>query len=165
MLNHLIGTITVGDTLVWAVLVLAFLILVRRPPSTKLPHDPTLSPSGLTAGEKWYELKTLEYKLAAERYDNIYQAVWQNFSYMAILSGGIATFGVKDQGGLQPHLVALALTPLLFWFLASYLPLDHYGNETRERLAAIETELNNLYFSGEKDPKLQHFRLFEATKG
>jgi hypothetical protein len=43
--------------------------------------------------EKWYDLHKMEYELAAARYENIYRAIWQNFSYMAVLAGGILTFG------------------------------------------------------------------------
>lgn len=33
---------------------------------------------------KWFELLKLEYEKAADRYENIYKAIWQNFSYMAL---------------------------------------------------------------------------------
>jgi hypothetical protein len=110
----------------------------------------------------WFDLLKLEYDKAAERYDNIYRAVWQNFSYMAVLAGGILTFGAKD---LDPAFASfLALTPLTFWFLATFLPLDHYGDETRKRLSRIEDQINEIYFPQETDPKLKHFKLFRDSK-
>jgi len=112
--------------------------------------------------EKWFELKQLEYDKAADRYDNIYQAVWRNFSYMAVLAGGILTFAAKD---LDPAVAyCLALTPLAFWFIATFLPMDHYGDETRKRLSTIEDEINRIYFPKATDPRLQHFRSFKLSK-
>jgi hypothetical protein len=83
------------------------------------------------------EMYSAEYKLAAERYENIYRGIWQNFSYMAALSAGILTFGSRS---LALHLaISLATLPLLFWFFATYLPMDHYARGARRRAATIET--------------------------
>ena len=112
--------------------------------------------------EKWFQLKQLEYDKAADRYDNIYQAVWRNFSYMAVLAGGILTFGAKDLDRAVAY--CLALTPLAFWFIATFLPMDHYGDETRKRLSMIEDEINQIYFPKPTDPRLQHFRSFKLSK-
>jgi hypothetical protein len=35
----------------------------------------------------------MEYEKAAERYENLYRALWQNFSYLSLLSAAILTFG------------------------------------------------------------------------
>jgi hypothetical protein len=113
--------------------------------------------------QKRFELVKLEYEKAAERYDNIYRAVWQNFSYMAALSAGILTFGA----GKIPDdflLVALGLTPLVFWLIAIFMPMDYYGDATRSRLRAIEEDVNKVYLPEEKAPKLGHFLLFRHTK-
>ena len=112
--------------------------------------------------EKWFELKKLEYEKAAERYDNIYRAVWQNFSYLAVLAGGILAFGAKDLTWAAAYF--LSLTPLAFWYLATFLPMDHYGDETRKRLLLIEDEINLIYFPKPTDPKLRHFTLFRLSK-
>ena len=155
------------NLLIWAVLAIAMLILLRRPKDKpKESRSKIDSPFADEARHaKWYDLKKLEYERAADRYDNIYKAVWQNFSYMAVLAAGILTFGSKSFDGAHPSpLVALALTPLVFWFLATFLPLDHYGNETRERLKDIEEEINDIYFPKPNDPKLKHFILFGETK-
>lgn len=110
----------------------------------------------------WFDLLKLEYEKAADRYDNIYRAIWQNFSYMAVLAGGILTFGSKV---LNPVFVYfLALAPLTFWFVATFLPMDHYGDETRKRLSSIEDQINHIYFPKATDPKLRHFKLFKASK-
>jgi hypothetical protein len=112
--------------------------------------------------EKWFELKKLEYEKAAERYDNIYRAVWQNFSYLAVLAGGILAFGAKDLSWAAAYF--LSLTPLAFWYIATFLPMDHYGDETRKRLLLIEDEINEIYFPKPTDPKLRHFTLFRLSK-
>jgi hypothetical protein len=112
--------------------------------------------------QKWFDLLKLEYEKAADRYDNIYRAIWQNFSYMAVLSGGILTFGSSDFD--RPLLYFLALAPLTFWFVATFLPMDHYGDQTRARLSRIEDQINCAYFPEENDPRLEHFKLFRLSK-
>ncbi|SOD03155.1 hypothetical protein SAMN05216486_10846 [bacterium JGI 053] len=81
-----------------------------------------------------------EYNKAVERYQNIYTAVWQNFSYMAILAAGILTFG-KGQVDIAP-LIAIAIAPLLFWYVATFVPLDHYGQQNGEYLKKMERALH-----------------------
>jgi Ca2+/Na+ antiporter len=112
--------------------------------------------------QKWFDLKRIEYDKAAERYDNIYRAIWQNFSYMAVLAGGILTFGTKDLDRALAYF--LTLTPLAFWYQATFLPMDHYGDQTRERLSSIEDEINGIYFPKPSDPRLQHFKSFKRSK-
>ena len=46
--------------------------------------------------ERIFELFKLEYEQSAERYENIYKAIWQIFSYMGILAAGILTFGSRN---------------------------------------------------------------------
>jgi hypothetical protein len=110
----------------------------------------------------WVELKKLEYTTAAQRYDNIYKAVWQNFSYMAVLSAAILTFGVKTLA--FPVLIAVALIPLVFWFLAQFLPMDQYGESTRERLSVIEDQINHQFFPNGGDPEFSHFTYFKNQR-
>jgi hypothetical protein len=71
-----------------------------------------------------FEALKLEYDKAAQRYENVYRAIWQNFYYMAFFAGGIFAFGPN----VIPLslLAAIGLTPLVFWFWASYLPMDNY---------------------------------------
>jgi hypothetical protein len=111
----------------------------------------------------WQQLLTLEYEKAAERYDNIYKAVWQNFSYMAILSAAILTFGAKE---LAPwSLLFFALAPIAFWYAAQFIPMDKYGERTRDRLDAIESQLNAVFFPRPGDPRLSHFIQFRQQRG
>ena len=86
--------------------------------------------------DRVFKIYELEYKASAERYENIYRAIWQNFSYMAALSAGILAFGSKSLG-LSVVLI-LACIPLLFWFDATYLPMDHYARGARRRAAELE---------------------------
>src|SRR2546425_3909427 len=152
---------------VWLTLSVATLIgvwlLPLRP--AKVSNQPGTPRSPLDSSERkerWIELLRLEYEKAADRYGEIYGAIWQNFSYMAVVAGGILTFGSRELGS-QPTLYFLALTPLFFWLVATFLPMDHYGDAIRTRLRAIEEDINRVYFPGAADPKLAHFRLFEGT--
>jgi hypothetical protein len=105
------------------------------------------------------ELLVLEYQNAVGRYENLYKAIWQNFSYLSVVAGVLLTFGSK---ALSISVVSLlALSPLLFWFLATFLPMDYYGQRARARLGQIERELTNKYFAG---PGLGHFTDFATLE-
>ena len=74
-------------------------------------------------------LLKMEYRAAAQRYENIYRAMWQIFSYMLAISSGILVFG-KDT--LETWLLfTLVLLPLYFWFFSTFVPLDKYGSRVR----------------------------------
>jgi hypothetical protein len=103
------------------------------------------------------DLYKLEYQVAATRYDNIYRSAWTIFSYMALVAGGILTFGGTR---FTPSFTAfLAGVPLLFWFFSSYLPLNRYGELTLTRLQSIESELNNRF-----RVSLGHFSSFKTDR-
>lgn len=165
----LLAHVRLVDLLIWLLILLAGAHAFRglRPAQEERDTDekPDEVPSPVDEEhrlQKWFDLLKLEYEKAADRYDNIYRAIWQNFSYMAVLAGGILTFGGKD---LDRALVYfLALTPLTFWFTATFLPMDHYGDETRKRLSSIEDDINRIYFPEPTDPKLQHFKVFKLSK-
>ena len=119
------------------------------------------------------EAYKLEYEKCAQRYDDVYKAAWTNFSYMAIVAGAILTFG-GDR--FLPQLSALlACLPLLFWWLASFEPLNRYGDQVIRRLRLIELILTDLYqldtlneaqkkeLANEKG--LRHFRNFQDREG
>ena len=91
--------------------------------------------------DRKFEIFKLEYERAAERYENIYKAVWQNFSYMSALAAGIVAFG--SQALPLTLVAALALIPLVFWFYATFVPMDRYGQLTRARLGFIEAIIND----------------------
>jgi hypothetical protein len=60
-----------------------------------------------TLKDKILALYDLEYKSGVKRHDDIYKSMWTNFSYMAILSGGILTFSADGW--------TWRLSPLLPW--------------------------------------------------
>jgi hypothetical protein len=116
------------------------------PPISKVASSSVTSApstSGSTVDEErklLWEVKSKEYEIAATRYDNIYRAVWQQFSFLATGSALAVAFGSKTF-----HLVPLALIvaiPLLFWWFAQFWPLDKYGDNARDRLKDIEREIN-----------------------
>jgi len=112
--------------------------------SNGAPPDPAL------------EAYKLEYQLAAARYENIYKALWQIFSYLSVVTGAILTFG-GDR--FQPNFLwVLAAFPLFFWYLSTYLPLNRYGDSCLARLADIEVRINALASSN-----LDHYRSFKNT--
>lgn len=82
------------------------------------------------------ELYKMEYERAAARYEDIYKATWTNFSYLAAVSGAILAFGGdklgKDVAGI------LASVPLLFWYWATFEPLNIYGDDVVQRLKELE---------------------------
>jgi hypothetical protein len=104
-----------------------------------------------------FELYKLEYERAAIRYEDIYKAVWQIFSYMTAVSGALLAFG-GDR--FQENLFwFLASAPLVYWFLGTYIPLNTYGTNIGARLSAIEGQLNSDY-----GVSLSQYRNFEQRK-
>jgi len=87
------------------------------------------------------DLYKLEYKQAGERYENIYKAIWQNLSYIAILSSAVFAFGESLPIRAQ---VALPLAALNFWYFGIFVPLNRYGDEVLRRLEEIEGHLHEL---------------------
>src|SRR5215475_11510324 len=83
-----------------------------------------------------FELYKLEYERGAIRYEDVYKAVWQIFSYMTAVSGAFLAFGGNR---FQQNLFwALVLAPLVYWFFCTYLPLNGYGDKISKRLGEIE---------------------------
>ncbi len=88
------------------------------------------------------EAYKLEYQLAASRYENIYKAIWQIFSYLAAISGALLTFGADH---FQHNLLwVLASLPLFFWCVSTYLPMDRYGHSCLDRLAPVKPRCSAL---------------------
>lgn len=119
------------------------------------------------------EAYKLEYEKCAQRYDDVFTAAWTNFSYMAIVAGAILTFG-GDR--FLPELSALlACFPLLFWWLASFEPLNRYGDKVIDRLSWIELILTDIYALDNltqaqrndlaSHKGLRHFREFKDREG
>ena len=112
------------------------------------------------------EIYKMEYEKAAERYNNLYNAAWTNFSYMALVAGGLLTFG--GARFVTPVTALLACIPLLFWWIATFEPLNRYGDKVLKELGDIENALNALCISQDFPPDarkgLTHFRRF-ADRG
>ena len=111
--------------------------------------------------ERIFSLFKLEYEQASERYENIYKAIWQIFSYMGILAAGILTFGSRSSILPVEAIVCIALTPLVFWFLAIYIPMNQYGEDAREHLKDVEEKINNI---SQNNWKIKHYSLFKESK-
>jgi hypothetical protein len=98
-----------------------------------------------------FVLLKMEYEKAAERYENLDRALWQNFSYLSLLSAAILTFGSNQLETWAT--VFFAGCPLCFWLFVQFIPLDAYGRDIRLRLRDIEDLFNDGYFKfcGEVD--------------
>jgi len=109
----------------------------------KLPQSANAK-TGNDVPDHRFDLLKMEYDKAAERYENIYRAVWQNFSYLSIVSAAILTFGSNQ----LPMWITVSVAgfPLLFWFWFQFIPLDAYGRDLRLRLRDIEAIFNRDYF-------------------
>lgn len=106
-----------------------------------------------------FELYKLEYEQAVQRYENIYKDIWQIFSYMAVLTGVILTFGSSQ----LPLVAAIIIgpIPLVFWYLAIFIPMDRYGQLVKDRLKEIESSINNDFLASSQY-KFNHY--IEFTK-
>jgi hypothetical protein len=106
-----------------------------------------------------------EYEKAADRYENIYKALWQNFQYLALVSAAILTFGKDSLPAFM--IIALAGLPVLFWFVAQFIPLDRYGNATRLRLAKIEKAFTKYFKENSTNNKVipifEHYTEFSKN--
>lgn len=111
------------------------------------------------------EIYKMEYEKAAQRYNDLYNAAWTNFSYMALVAGGLLTFG--GARFVTPLTAFLACLPLLFWWIATFEPLNRYGDMVQTELGDIEKALNALCisqdFPEEARKGLTHFQHF-ATR-
>jgi hypothetical protein len=111
------------------------------------------------------DIYKMEYEKAAQRYNDLYNAAWTNFSYMALVAGGLLTFG--GARFVTPLTAFLACLPLLFWWIATFEPLNRYGDMVQTELGEIEKALNALCisqdFPTEARKGLTHFQNF-ATR-
>jgi hypothetical protein len=112
------------------------------------------------------EIVKMEYERAAQRYNDLYNAAWTNFSYMALISGGLLTFG--GARFVAAVAVFLACLPLLFWWAASFEPLNRYGDKVQDELKNIEEALRELLVANDLPQSTQkrpaHFSNF-AKRG
>jgi hypothetical protein len=121
-----------------------------KTPTTNSPVEPPLMDnSSDKSKDTILELYKLEYTTGVKRHDDIYKSMWTNFSYMAILAGGILTFG---KGVLPIDFIgAIACVPLIYWFWSSFLPLDRYGNQVSETMEELEKFINVTYFGNNQN--------------
>jgi hypothetical protein len=115
------------------------------------------------------DLLKMEYETCAKRYNDLYSAAWTNFSYMALFAGGILTFG--GTRFVTPLTAFLACLPLLFWWIATFEPLNRYGDDVQADLGKTERALNALTIATMVDiPQeakrgLSHFQDFANRAG
>jgi hypothetical protein len=124
--------------------------VVPGAPAAPAYAGPPVAPPPPVSREK-LKLYTLEYERAAIRYNDIYSAIWQIFSYMSVVSGGILAFGAEHFH--YTLLFFLALLPLVFWYWAVFRTHDRYGELCLERLEGIEKVLD-----------LHHYIIFKKRK-
>jgi hypothetical protein len=99
--------------------------------------------------EEALEIYKMEYERCTQRYNDLYNAAWTNFSYMALVAGGILSFG--GSRFVTPLTAFLACLPLLFWWLATFEPLNRYGDLVEKQILKIEKALNALSISRLED--------------
>ena len=111
------------------------------------------------------DLLKLEYGRAADRYENIYKAIWQNFQYVVVAAAAVASLGFGKAKVV--YVLFAALTPIVFWLLATFVPLNHYGEQARTRLKQLEAAFNARYFQdGDPTgldaarPQMRHYQSF-----
>lgn len=108
--------------------------------------------------ENALNLYRLEYERASIRYNEIYQSVWSIFSYLAIVSGAILTFGGKF---FEPeYAIIFSIAPLMFWYWATYEPLNSYADKVLQRLKDIEK-----IFFDEYKADIKHYTIFCSREG
>jgi hypothetical protein len=112
----------------------------------QLKQYKTVSASGglITCNKEAIDVYKMEYETCARRYNDLYTAAWTNFSYMALFAGGILTFG--GSRFIVPVTALLSCLPLLFWWIATFEPLNKYGDQVQYDLGNIERAINALCF-------------------
>lgn len=123
-----------------------------------------------------HELLKDEYESCRTRYEDIYKAIWTQFNYFIIAVGGLIAFG-KENFGME-LLILIASVPLVFWFWATFEPLNGYADQAAERASAIELIFNRQLFNQEiadyetarkksdnlEPPGMWHFTKFIARR-
>jgi hypothetical protein len=124
---------------------------------------------GADSSKEAIDIYKMEYERCAQRYNDLYSAAWTNFSYMALVAGGILSFG--GSRFVTPFTALLACLPLLFWWLATFEPLNRYGDHVQTQIVKIEKALNALSISQltgvpeEARKGLTHFEDFAKRGG
>lgn len=105
-----------------------------------------ITPAGFEADTKAKQLDAykLEYEQTQEHYRDGYRAVWTNFSYITVAIGAIIGFGSQRNVIPLSFLVIISGGLWLFWWAATFIPLDVYGERRADVLQEIETKMNEL---------------------
>src|SRR5260370_41862749 len=82
------------------------------------------------------EIYKMEYERCVQRYNDLYNAAWRNFSYMAILAGGILSFG--GTRFVTPLTACLACLPLLVCWWAEFDALKRYGAKVQDQILTLQ---------------------------
>lgn len=86
----------------------------------------------------------LEYEETQEHYRDGYRAVWTNFSYITVAIGAIVAFGSRTAAIPVPWLKVISAGLWLFWWAATFKPLDDYGEQRADVLQEVEGKMNEL---------------------
>jgi hypothetical protein len=111
------------------------------------------------------ELYDLEYQACADRYEHIYSAIWTQFNYFLVAAGVLLGFG-KDALGV-PLAGILACVSLVFWYWATFEPLNRYGDSVARRAAILERIRNRDVFDlgpATRGRGMRHFILYERRR-
>lgn len=127
-------------------------------------YEETPDTIGTSSSEQALDLYKMEYERCAQRYDDLYQAAWTNFSYIALIAGAILTFG--NDSFMTELSIFVATLPLLFWWIATFEPLNRYGDQVQARAGVIEKLINELVGFSKMDDivgqkGLRHFQDYE----
>jgi hypothetical protein len=104
-------------------------------------HPPPNLPSDVKP-EEVREIRLTEYSECADTYRHTYQTIWTAGSVLFAVSGGILGLLSHATATVDARVLAIALVPIWFWYLAVFRPMDRYGKMRRARLAAVEKGLN-----------------------
>jgi len=97
------------------------------------------------SASKKLDLYKLEYEQTQEHYRDGYRAVWTNFSYVTVAVAAILTFGSRTPLAFPLRVVVLIATGLwTFWWVATFRPLDDYGEKRADILERLEGEVNKI---------------------
>jgi len=111
------------------------------------------------------ELYKAEHDECVRRYEDIYKAIWTQFNYFIVVAGAALGFGKEAVG--VPLAGLVACLALIFWYWATFEPLNRYGDQVARRAAILERILNKDLFLLQhwtRGRGLRHFILYEQRR-
>ena len=108
--------------------------------------------SSLKISPEAFQAYLVEYRECVESYRHTYATIWQAGVFSAAIAAAIISF--TDKGDLFR---VFAPTPLIFWYLGIFTPMNRYGELRNERLIEIEDLLNKNIPS----LKMNHFTKYD----